>query len=114
MDDIGPQIAWRALKEGTPVYDSDRKEIGVVEHVQAPADIFEGIIVHTRPLPGRHLFAHYDQIGEIHERGVLLSVGRDELSEPEENPRRRTGRGSLEPGWQARLRRAWDWLMGQR
>jgi uncharacterized protein YrrD len=114
MDDLGPQIAWRGLEEGTPVYDRGGDRIGVVEHVQAPADIFEGIIVHTRPLPGRHVFADHGQIAEIHERGVLLSVERDELSEPEESPRRRQGRRTLEPGWEARLRRAWDWLMGER
>jgi hypothetical protein len=70
-------------------------------------------VIHTRPLPGRHLFAQHDQIWEIRERAVRLSVGRDELDEPEEHPRRRD-RSSLEPGWEARLRRAWDWLTGQR
>jgi hypothetical protein len=55
------------------------------------------------------LFAHYDQVEAIHERGVVLSVARDELSEPEPRPRRRRRGQSLEPGWEARLPRAWDW-----
>ena len=25
-------------------------------------DIFEGVIIHTLPLPGRHLYANHDQI----------------------------------------------------
>ena len=47
-----------------------------------PADIFDGVIVHTHPFPGRHLFADPDQISEIHERGVVLSVDRGDLHEP--------------------------------
>jgi hypothetical protein len=49
----------------------------VVDHVVAHevVDIFEGIIVHTIPLPGRHLFADADQISELRERGGA-AVGR--------------------------------------
>jgi hypothetical protein len=108
--DLGPRIAWRALEEGTPVYDPDGRDIGVVEEVLAPGEIFEGVIIHTRPLPGRHLVADHDQIASLHERGVVLAVGRDALREPG-RPRGR-GRRSPEPRWQARLRRAWDWLIG--
>jgi hypothetical protein len=108
--DLGPVIAWRALEEGLPVYDPDGREIGVVEEVLAPGEIFEGVVIHTRPLPGRHLVADHDQIASLHERGVVLAVGRDALREPG-RPRGR-GRRSPEPRWHARLRRAWDWLMG--
>ncbi len=114
MEDLGSQIAWTALREGTPVYDRAGDDVGVVEHVSAPANIFDGIAIHTRPLPGRHLFARHDQIAGIHERGVVLSVARDELAEPEKRPRRQASASPLEPGWEARLRRAWDWLTGQR
>jgi hypothetical protein len=114
VEDLGSPIAWIAVTEGTPVYDPDGNIVGVVERVHAPAEIFEGVMIHTRPLPGRHLYARHDQIDRIHERGVVLSVGRDELTEPEPQPRRRRRRRSLEPGWEARLRRAWDWLTGQR
>src|SRR5512133_3436637 len=54
MDHLGPIVAWRALQEGTPVYDPDGKAVSVVEKVLAPGGIFEGIVLHTRPLPGRH------------------------------------------------------------
>ena len=113
MNDLGPTVAWRALEEGTPVYDPSGKTLGVVERVITPGDIFEGILIHTRPLPGRHLIADHHQVAELHERGVVLAVGRDELREPPPARRRRDG-SSPEPRWQAQLRRAWDWVTGQR
>jgi hypothetical protein len=113
MDDLGQHVAWRALDEGTPVYDRHRESVGVVEHVLAPGEIFEGVVIHTRPLPGRHLVAEHDQIAAIHERGVVLSVGRNELREPDNRSRPRP-RSAHEPRWQAQLRHAWDWLTGQR
>jgi hypothetical protein len=45
----------------------------------ADLDIFHGLIVHTQPLPGRHLYANADQIPELHERGVLLAVEQADL-----------------------------------
>jgi uncharacterized protein YrrD len=103
MDDLGPPIAYTGLEEGTPVYDRDGKRIGVVDRVQADfqQDIFDGLIVRTHPLPGRHLFADVEQIAELRERGVALSVGRDELHEP---PDEHSGS----------KRRAWDWISRRR
>jgi hypothetical protein len=112
MDDLGPIVAWRALDEGTPVYEPDGKVVGVVEEVVAPGEIFEGIVVHTRPLPGRHVLAEHRQIAELRERGVVLAVDRSELREP--SRRRRRERATPEPRWQARVRRVWDWISGQR
>ena len=118
VQDLGPPVAYLALKEGTPVYDRDGQRVGVVEHALAdePMDIFHGLIVHTTPLPGRHLFADADQIAELRERGVLLSAGREELHEPGEQ---RAARGASDDTpadgpLQARLRRAWDWLKSGR
>jgi uncharacterized protein YrrD len=111
MDDLGPPIAYVALEDGTPVYDRDGARVGVVEHVlgDLAADVFDGLIVHTKPLPGRHLFADVDQIAEIRERGVVLTVGRDQLHEPAKQSRRGAERTPLE----ARLRRAWDRISGR-
>jgi hypothetical protein len=106
-DELGPLVAYTALEDGTPVYDADHNRIGVVEHVMEVGGIFEGVIVHTHPLPGRHLFADAEQIAEIRERGVLLSVPREELREPAAPIRRR---GAAETRLEARVRRAWDWL----
>jgi hypothetical protein len=103
LNDLGPQIAYVALEDGTPVYDRDGERVGVVEHVLGD------LTVHTKPLPGRHLFADIDQIAELRERGVVLKVGRNDLREPPDTRRRGASRTPLE----ARLRRAWDRLSGR-
>jgi hypothetical protein len=75
-------------------------------------DIFEGVIVETRPLPVRHLYADVEQIAELRERGVVLFVGRDQLYRPPDDSKRRPD-GSDESPLEARLRRAWDRLRGR-
>jgi uncharacterized protein YrrD len=117
MADLGPPIAYTALPEGTPVYDRSGTHIGVVEQVVADeqVDIFRGLIVHTAPLPGKDLFADADQIAELHERGVLLSVGRDDLREPRREPEPTVVEEKPVDGpVRAGLRRAWDWLRSGR
>ena len=110
VQDLGDPVAYTAIADGTPIYDHQGRRIGVVEHVMEVGGIFEGVIVHTHPLPGRHLYADADQIAEIHERGVVLSVTARELHAPERESRRgRAGVG--ESPLEARLRRAWDWLV---
>jgi hypothetical protein len=109
--DLGPRIAYLALRDGTPVYDRNGKRTGVVEHVFAVGDIFEGMIIHTHPLPGRHLYADADQVDEIRERGVVLAVERDDLHDPSLESARHRG-GAHDIGLEARLRRAWDWIAG--
>jgi hypothetical protein len=106
---LGPAIAYLAVKDGTPVYDRHGKRVGVVEHVMAEGRIFEGIIIHTYPLPGRHLYADAGQIAELRERGVMLSVDREELHDPRVKSARRP-QGGAEARLEARLRRAWDWI----
>ena len=109
--DLGDSVAYTAIADGTPIYDYQGRRIGVVEHVMEVEGIFEGVIVHTHPLPGRHLYADADQIAEIHEHGVVLSVTERELHVPKRESRRgRAGEIPLE----ARLRRAWDSLTGRR
>jgi hypothetical protein len=114
VEDLGSPIAWVALDEGARVYDQNGERIGVVDGVVAERDIFEGVIVHTLPLPGHHRFADVDQIAELRERGVVLSVERDALRDPPPRSgsggrhRRRTS--TADRGIQARLRHAWDWI----
>jgi hypothetical protein len=118
VEDLGPPVAYVALEEGTPVYDRDRRRIGVVVHVLADfqLDIFEGLIVRTTPLPGRHAFADVEQITQLHERAVLLSVTRDELHRPDDRSKSRRAAAAENAGnpLEARLRRAWDWINGRR
>jgi uncharacterized protein YrrD len=110
-DQLGDPIAYLGVEDGTPVYDRDGSRVGVVEHVMAYGGIFEGLIIHTSPLPGRHLYADAAQIAEIRERGILLSVRREELHDPRRESGRRR-RVASESTLEARLRRALDWLTG--
>ena len=109
---LGPPIAFLALKDGTPVYDRDGTRIGVVEHVMAEGNIFEGLIIHTHPLPGRHLYADAAQVAEIREHGVLLSADGDELHDPRREAGRRQREGQ-QSALETRLRRAFDWMTGR-
>src|SRR3954451_4550911 len=114
MEDLGPPVAFPALAEGTPVYDPGGRRIGVVEQVlvEPPGGMFEGVIIHTVPLPGKHVRAMPDEIAEIRERGVVLAVGREELREEVARRRRRSrDRGqALEPPLERITRRVLDKL----
>jgi hypothetical protein len=107
-DALGPPVAYLALKDGTPVYDRSGARVGVVEHVMDAGGIFEGIIIHTHQLPGRHLYADANQV-EIHQRGVVLSAQRADLHDPRIEPATRHRRDA-EKTLERRLRRALDWI----
>jgi uncharacterized protein YrrD len=117
VEDLGPAIAHLALEEGTPVYDRGGERIGVVDRILTDhdGDIFEGVIIHTLPLPGRHLYANHDQIAELREQGVMLSVHRDALRELSASSARKTASDQAADGpVQAALRRACDGITGLR
>jgi uncharacterized protein YrrD len=117
VQDLGPPIAHPALEEGTPVYDRSGERIGVVDRVLTDhdGDIFEGVIIHTLPLPGSHRYANHDQIAELRERGVLLSVHRDALHGLSASSTRKTASDQPADGpVHAALRRARDWITGLR
>ena len=117
MPDLGPPTSYLALERGVPVSDATGERIGEVDHILADpsVDVFDGLIVDTRPLLGRHRFADADQIEALHERGVVLRVGRDALHEPSDNPAavRVTPDDIADSGLEERLRRAWDWISGR-
>lgn len=117
MDDLGPPVAYAALPERAPVYDAEGERIGVVDHVLADRDldIFEGVIVRAHARGGRHLFADESQVAELHERGVRLSVGHDDLHEPGRGPAAMsaTPDDTADSQLEQRLRRAWDWISGR-
>ena len=110
--DLGDPVAHLALKEGVPVFDGEGHRVGVVDRVVTDevTGIFDGIVIHTLPLPGRHLYAEHEQIAELRERGVLLAVDAGELREPRATRRRRGDDNSVESPLVARLRKAWDWI----
>lgn len=118
--DLGDPSSYIALEPGTPVFSSDGRDLGRVEHVLADVedDIFDGIVLDTSRLPGGHRFVDVAQVGRIYEHGVVLTVGRAEaeaLPQPEQHA------AALEVGpddqvpdeLSDKLRRAWHHLKGQ-
>lgn len=77
--DEGPPTAYQVLDEGVAVYAADGTEVGTVDHVvAAPAeDIFHGIVLHTHA--GRR-FVDADHVASLHERGVDLRIGAEEVA----------------------------------
>ncbi|MGH2987276.1 MAG: PRC-barrel domain-containing protein [Solirubrobacterales bacterium] len=125
MADYGAPSSYRVLAEGTPVYSSDGTKLGEVEHVLADedTDIFDGIVIDRSVLPGGHRFADADLVGEIFERGVVLTIdaaGAERLPEPSANPAavEVSGEDFVEREWddelEAKLKRAWDVISGKR
>lgn len=119
VGDLGGQGSFLTLPVGTAVYARDGTEVGRVEHVLAEPeiDIFDGIVLDRSKLPGGHRFVDAAHVGEIHERGVVLTIlasEANELPEPGRNPGDRSsaeaaGEGELE----AKLRRAWELISGR-
>ena len=120
MDDLGQPSSYISLEEGVPVYSSDGKPLGKVEHVLADpeVDVFDGIVIDTSVLPGGHRFVDAPEVEELYERGVVVKIAAaaaESLPEPSENP------GALEvgaddmvpPGRHDKLRRAWDLISGK-
>ena len=116
--DLGPPISYEVLAKGTPVLCCDGHQIGEVVHVLAAEheDIFDGIVIADHLGARGHRFADADDIGEIHERGVLLKLSRQacaRLPEPSANPAvMGEDPGDHAPGVSDKLKRAWDFLSG--
>ena len=119
MKDLGQPSSYVALQERVPVYSSDGKGLGEIEHVLADPDldVFDGIVLDKSVLPGGR-FVDASQVEEIYERGVVLRVDAAEaegLPEPSASP------GEIEVGpddmvkddWHDKLRRAWDRISGK-
>jgi PRC-barrel domain len=124
-DDLGAPTSYLVLADGTPVYSSDDKELGKVEHVLSDedADVFDGIVLDTSVLPGGQKFADASQVDRIYERGVVLTIdaaAAEQLPEPGKNPATMevTGEDFVEREWddeiEAKLKRAWDRISGKK
>lgn len=120
MDDLGEPISYLTLNRNVPVYSSDGKRVArVVRVLREPrADMFDGIIIDTTAGPGGHKFVDAPEVGQIHERGVVLEI---DAAEVQKLPQPRANPGSLSvgpsdlvkgggPGF---FRRAWDRLSGK-
>ena len=120
MEELGAPIAYLALEEGTPVYASGGEHVGAVEHVLAAedADIFDGIVIDTQRGPGGLRFVDAPDVGDLHERGVVLKIDAatvETLPHPSANP----ATLHVDPAdarhseLMDKLRRAWDYLSGR-
>jgi uncharacterized protein YrrD len=91
----GP-ISYLALKRGTDVVSADGKRVGTVQRVLADdvANIFDGIVIDTRPGPGGLHFVDATQVVEIREDAVVIAVAAAEVSALP-SPRRTRGIGVL-------------------
>jgi hypothetical protein len=117
VSDLGAPSSYLTLEPGADVVDATGATIGKVDHVLADpsVDVFDGLIVDVSPLPGGLRFADAEQVDGVFERGVVLKVAADDLHEPEKNA------GTLKAtpddvdssGFEARLRRAWDYISGR-
>ena len=120
MDDLGEPSSYLVLADGLPVYSSDGKELGRVEHVlDVPEDdIFDGFVLDRSVLPGGHRFVDAAEVAEIFERGVVLKIdaaAAERLPEPSESPGAlEVGADDMVPdGRHEKLRRAWDLISGK-
>lgn len=77
--DEGLPIAYEVLDKGVPVYTADGTSVGTVDHVVAApqVDIFHGLVIRTAE--GRR-FVPADQVRELHEHGVDLRIGADDVA----------------------------------
>ncbi len=74
MEDLGDQVAYLVLAEGTDVYASDETKVGTVKQVLAAGneDIFDGLVVSDGLMHRRYVPA--DSVAAIYERGVVLKL----------------------------------------
>jgi hypothetical protein len=118
--DLGAPASYLTVTPGTPVYSSDGKRLGEVEHVLAEPDkdIFDGLVFDASPLPGGHRFVDAPEVDAIYERGVVLALDAQTASEtlhrPAPNPATLAASPDdvTESPLERKLRRAWDLISG--
>jgi hypothetical protein len=117
--DFGKPSSYLALEPGADVVSSDGERVGKVEHVLADADsdIFDGLVVDLERGPGGWHFADADQVEEVYERAVVLTLPAAEverLPKPAPSPgvMEHHGVEDSESSLQSKLHRAWDLISG--
>jgi uncharacterized protein YrrD len=115
--DHGAPISYAVLEAGTDVVCSEGDVVGKVEHVlfDSEQDVFDGIVIDTHLGPGGAHFVDADQVDEIYERAVVLTVPGAEvehLPRPTPAPAVMESDGAAESPLQSKLHRAWDLLSG--
>lgn len=117
--DQGSPISYLALEPGTEVMSSDGEPVGKVQHVLADedSDIFDGLVIDTQRGPGGLHFADAEQVAEIYEKAVVLTLKQSEIEQlpkPAPAPAVMESHGveDSEGPLQSKLRRAWDLISG--
>src|SRR5215212_2434291 len=117
--DLGAPASYLTLSPGVPVYSSDAQRLGDVEHVlgDPEKDIFDGIVFGGASLEGGHRFVDAPEVGEIYERGVVLTLdaaAAEQLHQPGPNPATMSASpdDAVESELERKLRRAWDLISG--
>jgi hypothetical protein len=115
--DYGEPASYLTLEAGTDVVSSDGSVIGKVEHVLAneDEDIFDGLVVDLKAGPGGLRFADAEQVDEIYEDAVVLTLSEseaDQLPNPEPSPAVMDSDADPPGPLEAKLRRAWDLISG--
>jgi hypothetical protein len=118
--DHGNPISYLTLTSGAEVVSSDGDVVGKVAHVLADTsmDVFDGVVIDVRRGTGGLHFADADQIGEIYERAVVLTLPAaevEQLPKPAPAPAAMESHGveDSESALQSKLHRAWDLISGK-
>jgi hypothetical protein len=114
--DLGAPTSYLAVADGVPVFCSDGREFGRLEHVLADeeSDIFDGLVVDA----DRHRFVDAPQVQGFFENGVELTLSyeqAEQLPEPSENPAAMGADPDDVAGSELtrKLRSAWDRISGR-
>ena len=117
--DRGNPISYLALEAGAEVVTSDEEVVGKVEHVLADpeSDVFDGLVIDIKTGPGGARFVDADQVAEIYERAVVLTLPSaevDRLHKPTPAPAALESHGveDSEGPLMSKLHRAWDLISG--
>jgi hypothetical protein len=116
VDDLGAPVAYQRLDTGVPVFSADGERVGRVAHVLADPglDVFDGLVIDAAS--GGHRFVDASEVGDIHERGVVLRIdatGVGSLPAPTANPAALgVTADTAESPLAGKLRRAWDLISG--
>jgi sporulation protein YlmC with PRC-barrel domain len=116
--DHGERISYLTLHDGIDVVGSDGERVGTVKHVLADeeSDVFDGLVIDTRLGPGGLRFVDADQVADLYERAVVLTITDVEsLPKPEPAPAAMESHGAedTESPLESKLRRAWDLISGR-
>jgi hypothetical protein len=117
--EYGDPISYMVLEPGIDVVSSDGERVGKVEHVLADEDldIFDGLVIDVESGPGGLHFVDSEQVDEIYERAVVLTVPAaqiEQLPKPGPSPGVIENHGveDTEGALTAKLHRAWDKISG--